>query len=751
MSLPRVLIPILIIILVFSMISNVKGDQELGTLKGIITSKDSNQPVENAIVKLVKTDLKAKTAGDGTFAIGNIPSGVYDIIVTAPGYFDLHVISANIAPNFATRLEYPLTAVSSSEISPNRVEAIFGDDLPMKMLNSGAISGKITDRKTGDPLVGAVIRLDGTSIGAQTDSTGKYEILNVPVKSYTAKIYMVGHKVETISDIRVNEDKTSILDIAMEEASIEERPAAADGLEESVELSKNEDMASRRRLSYMAFDKEYGSSVAGIVEQKKTLSQGQWLPHGGTTPPNGRPYSGTFFKHYGVNPFVDTEDDHLSTFAIDVDDASYSVARGYLGRGHLPEPPSVRVEEFINFFNYDYPPPHSQRFKVYVEGAPSKFGQNCDIIRIGIKGQEVNPEKRKPAVLTFVIDVSGSMNIDSRLGLVKKALRILVNNLNEDDLVGIAVYASHGRKILDHTSIRERDKILHAIERLSPGGSTYAEEGLKIGYKMASANFKKGAINRIILCSDGVANVGRTGADDILREIKRYVEQGITLTAVGFGMDNYNDILMEKLGDKGNGHFAYVDNLEQAKRIFMQNLTGTLQVIARDVKIQVDFDPEKVRSYRLLGYENRDVDDSLFRDDKEDGGEIGSGHDVTALYEVKFKEGARGKFATVYLRYKDPDFVDEVTENSIPLMRSDIAKNFDQTSPSFRLAVCAAEFAEILRDSYYAKGGNLADVLDLAQQISAEMRGNDDVIEFTAMVSRAKKLWEEEELLSSFR
>jgi Ca-activated chloride channel family protein len=301
---------------------------------------------------------------------------------------------------------------------------------------------------------------------------------------------------------------------------------------------------------------------------------------------------------------------------------------------------------------------------------------------------------------------------------------------------------------MDHTSVKDKDDIMFAIDALHTGGATNAEEGIKIGYKMASENFKEGAINRIILCSDGVANVGRTGPDAILKEIKEYVEKGITLTTVGFGMANYNDILMEQLGNKGNGHFAYVDNLEQARRIFIQNLTGTLQVIAKDVKIQIDFDPEKVRSYRLLGYENRDVDDDKFRDDKEDGGEIGSGHDVTALYEIKFKDGASGKFATLFVRYKNPDAEDEVTESSFPLEMSDIKSDFAETSSSFRLAACAAEFAEILRESYWAKDGDMGEVLKLAQELSYKNRDDDDIIEFTAMVSRAKKLWDEKELLS---
>jgi Ca-activated chloride channel family protein len=508
------------------------------------------------------------------------------------------------------------------------------------------------------------------------------------------------------------------------------------------------------------YDHEVKKSAPGILAAPMPTEQclsrlsqnapnsGQWLPHGGTTPPNGEPYSGTFFKHYGVNPFVDTEDDHFSTFAIDVDDASYSVARGYIERGNLPPADAVRTEEFINFFNYDYPAPERDRFKVYIEGAPSKFGQNASMLRIGIKGQQINPVDRKPAVLTFVIDVSGSMGIDSRLGLVKKALRLLVDQLREDDLVGIAIYGSRGEKYLDHTSIKDKDDILFAIDRLQTGGATNAEEGIKIGYKMASENFKEGAINRIILCSDGVANVGRTGPDAILKEIKEYVEKGITLTTVGFGMANYNDILMEQLGNKGNGHFSYVDNLEQAKRIFIQNLTGTLQVIAKDVKIQIDFDPEKVRSYRLLGYENRDVDDDKFRDDKEDGGEIGSGHDVTALYEIKFRDGASGKFATLFIRHKNPDADDEVSESNFPLEMKQIKSDFANTSSSFRLAACAAEFAEILRESYWARDGDLNEVLKLAQELSFENKDDDDIIEFTAMVSRAKKLWDEKELLS---
>jgi len=464
--------------------------------------------------------------------------------------------------------------------------------------------------------------------------------------------------------------------------------------------------------------------------------------HGGTAIVNGEPFDAMYFKNYGVNPFIDTEDDHLSTFAVDVDDASYIMTRSYLERGYLPPEEAVRVEEFINHFNYDYEPPQNDAFRVYLEGASSRFGQNCELLRIGIKGKKIKAENRKPANLVFIVDISGSMDRENRLGLVKKALRLLVDELTEEDKVGVVVYGSSGRVILKPTSIRDKDKILTAIEFLGPGGSTNAEEGLRLGYRMADEHFEKDRINRVILCSDGVANVGLTSAENLLEWIKSYADRGITLSAIGFGMGNYNDILMEKLGNKGNGHYAYVDDIAEARRIFVENLTGTLQVIARDVKIQVDFNPDVVRSYRLLGYENRDVDDDKFRDDKEDGGEIGSGHEVTALYEIKFHKEASGSGAgTIYIRYKDPENF-EVDEIQTEIPRRIFKHSFESRSAQFRLAATAAEFGEILRKSHWAKGSDIADVLTLAKDIYDEI-DNTEVLEFLNMISKAEQFEEQ--------
>jgi Ca-activated chloride channel family protein len=455
-----------------------------------------------------------------------------------------------------------------------------------------------------------------------------------------------------------------------------------------------------------------------------------------------------FFKNYGVNPFVDTEDDNLSTFATDVDTGSYTICRGYLHDGHLPAEKAVRVEEFINYFKYGYGAPQEDTFAVYAEAAPWTFGtgrKNSYLLRLGLKAKQVSDENRKPAILTFVIDVSGSMNRENRLGLVKRSLRMLVERLKKEDRIGIAVYGSRGRKVMDYKGLDEKAEILAAIDALGAGGSTYAEEGIRIGYDMAESAYKKGFINRVILCSDGVANVGQTGADDILEVIKAKAEKGITLSAIGFGMGNYNDVLMERLGDKGNGHYTYIDNIAEAKRIFEDNLTGTLQVIARDVKAQVDFNPEVVRSYRLIGYENRDVPDDKFRDDKYDGGEVGAGHSVTALYELKLWPEKKGTVATTYVRYKDPDSM-AVTEFKSSIGTDEFTKGLDVASRDFRLATTVGEFAEILRKSYWAKGATLDSVLERAQKLSKEFKGDADVIELADLISKARQLMKTEDV-----
>ncbi|MCB9113039.1 MAG: von Willebrand factor type A domain-containing protein [Anaerolineales bacterium] len=449
-----------------------------------------------------------------------------------------------------------------------------------------------------------------------------------------------------------------------------------------------------------------------------------------------------FFQDYGVNPSIDTEDDNLSTFALDVDTGSYTVMRNYINDGYLPPEDSVRVEEYVNYFDQGYENPSAhQAFGIYVDGGPSPFTQTerYDMIRIGIQGYDIPKSERKDAALTFVIDVSGSMDMDNRLGLVKQSLEMLVEQLHEDDTVSIVVYGSEARVVLEPTRGSNAKKILSAIHRLEPEGATNAEAGLRLGYRMAMEAYKRDGINRVILCSDGVANVGETGPDAILDEINHYVEEGVTLTTVGFGMDNYNDTLMEQLADNGNGFYAYVDDRSEARKLFVDEITGTLQTIALDAKVQVEFNPDVVRSYRLVGYENRAVADEDFRNNKVDAGEIGAGHSVTALYEVKLLPEAYGKIATVYMRWEDPD-THEVVEISKGFDVEQLARDFHGTSPYFQRAVIVAEYAEVLKGSYWAEDSSLDDVYEEATSRGISDWHDDDWDEFVELVRMARKL-----------
>lgn len=516
------------------------------------------------------------------------------------------------------------------------------------------------------------------------------------------------------------------------------------GLDRKTALASDAEHSIVRAARPASVEMSYPRNWSDIAARRPIAlepANSQHMAHGGTTPPNAEPVDAMFFKNYGVNPFIDTEDDHLSTFAIDVDTGSYTLSRSFLQQGNLPPRDAVRVEEFVNYFDYNYPAPQNDTFAVFYEAMPWSFGQerqNTYLMRIGLKALEVPDKLRKPAVLTFVIDVSGSMSREDRLGLVKQSLRLLIDKLRPDDKIGIAVYGSRGHAVLEHTTLARKDAILEAIDALRSEGSTYAEEGIRIGYDMAQAAFTPGHINRVILCSDGVANVGRTGAEQILNIIKEKADSGITLSALGFGMGNYNDVLMEQLGNKGNGYYAYIDTLDQARRLF-SNLTGALQVVARDVKIQVDFNPDVVRSYRLIGYENRDVADKDFRNDTVDGGEIGAGHATTALYELKLWPEKSGKVAATFIRYKDADTF-EVTEISADFNSAQIAQSTDVISNAFALSSVVTEFAEILRESYWAKGADLFDTLARAELIAENNPADTDIAELKDLIARAAEL-----------
>ncbi len=462
---------------------------------------------------------------------------------------------------------------------------------------------------------------------------------------------------------------------------------------------------------------------------------------GGTHEPNDAPYGDMFFKGYGTNPFIDTEDDAQSTFGLDVDTGSFTLARSYLERGHLPPSEAIRVEEFVNYFDYGDPAPRRGEFTITAEGGPSPFaaGPRYQLVRFGIKGREISSTERQPAMLIFVVDVSGSMRRENRLDLVKRSLELLLDQLQDEDQVGLVVYGNRGRVLLEPTS--DKYAIERSIQRLVPNGSTNAEEGLTLAYDLARTYRRRGAINRIILCSDGVANVGRTGPESILQRIQSGADQGVELTTIGFGMGNYNDVLMEQLADQGDGSYAYVDTLDEARRIFVENLTGTLQTIASDAKVQVEFNAETVSRYRLIGYENRDIADDRFRDDSVDAGEIGAGHEITALYEIKLQEdvGKRDLLATLRLRYRSKA-TGEVVETAVDLTRRNISKQWENASPALRLSSVVAEFAEILKGSYWAKDGSLDRLEQRAAGVAADDRGDREVQDLVTLIGQARRL-----------
>lgn len=458
-------------------------------------------------------------------------------------------------------------------------------------------------------------------------------------------------------------------------------------------------------------------------------------------PPNDAPYDAVYYEDYGVNPFIDSEEDNLSTFAIDVDTGSYTVMRRYLRDGYLPPDESVRVEEYVNYFEQAYERPEEGAFAIHLEGAPSPYGANerYRLVRVGLQGYEVPDESRPDAMLIFVIDVSGSMNRENRLELVKDALATLVDNLRPTDRIGIVVYGSNARVVLPPTPVDARRSILSAIESLQPEGSTNAEAGLRVAYELAEEYAQPGAINRLILCSDGVANVGNTAAESILQ----HAEEGIYLSTFGFGMGNYNDVLMEQLADQGDGSYAYIDTLREAERVFSNQLTSTLLTIAKDAKIQVEFNPAVIDRYRLLGYENRDVADEDFRNDDVDAGEIGAGHSVTALYEVRAAENAplNQPAMTARVRYADPD-TDEVTEIERSISLAEFHEEFEEASPRFQLSTVVAEYAEILRGSYWAQENDLQKLVPDARRVAEYLIDDEDVQEFANLVVTAAGLEE---------
>jgi Ca-activated chloride channel family protein len=464
------------------------------------------------------------------------------------------------------------------------------------------------------------------------------------------------------------------------------------------------------------------------------------------------------YDHLVENAFLSAKENPLSTFSIDVDTASYSNVRRFIESGRLPPKDAVRIEELLNYFPYaDVPPaPDNEKpFAIHLEAAACPWDTDHRLVRIGIKGREMARDKRPPSNLVFLLDVSGSMTPPERLPLIKESLRLLVEKLTEDDRVAIVVYAGASGLVLPSTGGDRKERILAALEKLRPGGSTNGASGIQLAYKVAQEHFIKDGVNRVILATDGDFNVGVTNQGDLVRLIEEKAKSGVFLSVLGVGTDNYKDSTMQKLADRGNGNYAYIDRIEEGRKVLVEQMSGTLVTIAKDVKIQVEFNPATVAAYRLIGYEKRMLKKEDFNNDKIDAGEIGVGHSVTALFEIvpagqktplaapavdalKYQQppaasapvredsdkderkpassASAGELLTVKMRHKAPDSDKSERSYEEALAERDTSGDFANASPDFKFAAAVASFGLVLRDSPYKGNASLGAAIELAQE-----------------------------------
>lgn len=462
------------------------------------------------------------------------------------------------------------------------------------------------------------------------------------------------------------------------------------------------------------------------------------------------------YAHFSANPVKRVAESPVSTFSIDVDTGAYSVVRRMLNAGRLPVRDTVRVEELLNYFSYDYPQPASQRvpFRVTTETGPTPWNRHTRLLHIGIKGYEVAQDRLPPANLVFLVDVSGSMQSANKLQLLKSALKLLSRQLRRQDRIALVVYAGASGVVLESTPGDRKASILRALDGLRAGGPTHGAAGIRLAYELAENSFIEGGINRVLLATDGDFNVGTVNFSALKDLVETRRRSGVTLTTLGFGSGNYNDHLMEQLADAGNGNYAYIDTLAEARKVLVEAMSSTLQTIAGDVKIQVEFNPARVAEYRLVGYENRALRREDFNNDNIDAGDIGAGHSVTAIYEISLSGDAgqridplrygRAKntrsrhadeLALLRMRYKMPgSHASHLLEH--PIRQSAIKASLDTTTENYRFAAAVAGFGQLLRGGRYLESYSYNDVLALARGA----RGSDPAGyrgEFLGLVSLA--------------
>lgn len=579
------------------------------------------------------------------------------------------------------------------------------------------VYGTVTSAVDGKPLPGVTVSLKGTKTSTATDARGKYSI-TVPSSGGTLMYSFIGFKTQ---EAKIGGRNIIDIVLSVDEITLSEVVVTGYGAK-----------SKQRESPRVAGDYSFSS-------RPTDNTQLDW---------NTEEYDGI-----NENIFHGALQNPLSTFSIDVDAASYSNVRRFVNNGQRPPKDAVRIEELVNYFDYDYSQPRDEHpFNIITEISSAPWNTQHKLVHIGLQGKRIPTENFPPSNLVFLLDVSGSMNMPNKLPLLKSSFTMLVNELRPQDHVAIVVYAGAAGVVLEPTSGGEKQKIIQALDKLQAGGSTAGGAGIKLAYSIARKHFKEGGNNRVILATDGDFNIGESSNASMERLIEEEKKSGVFLTVLGFGMGNYKDSKMETLSNKGNGNYAYIDNLTEARKVLVNEFGGTLFTIAKDVKLQVEFNPAKVQAYRLIGYENRMLRNEDFNNDKKDAGDLGSGHTVTALYEI-IPVGVESEFfkidplkyqttkidpaasrskelMTVKFRYKKPD------ENGSklivhPLMDNQIS--LERTSDNFRWSASVAAFGMLLRESEYVKAYTFENVVQLAQGA----RGTDKEgyrIEFINMV-----------------
>jgi Ca-activated chloride channel family protein len=585
--------------------------------------------------------------------------------------------------------------------------------------STGQITGRVLDANH-QPVAGATVVIEGTRLAARTAGDGTFTIPHVPAGTYTIRVEAAAIAPMT-QRVTVTAGQTTKIEFGFTRVS-QSAPETEKRKEMPLSEGGRVDEASRD-ASKQAIGQLNAAPPAGCYPVPAIL----WQSPGSES-----------YDTFDENEWLSTLDKPLSTFSIDVDAASYGNVRRFLTQGQLPPTDAVRIEELVNYFDYDYPDPRGRHpFSITTEVAETPWNRETKLVHIGLQGARVDVEDLPPSNLVFLIDVSGSMNQPNKLPLLQSSLGMLVDNLRPQDRVAIVVYAGAAGLVLPSTCGSDKETILRAIEGLQAGGSTAGGAGLQLAYHVAQQNFMEEGNNRIILATDGDFNVGMSSDGEMVRLIEDKRRTGVFLTVLGFGEGNLQDSKMEKLADKGNGHYAYIDNLIEARKVLVNEMGATLLTIAKDVKLQVEFNPARVESYRLIGYENRALRDRDFDDDTKDAGEIGAGHSVTALYEITLtdrdhrnerprkysdtavRDDARrsSELLTVSFRYKEPT---ESQSRLLSVVVKDRNARFANASDDFQFSAAVALFGMLLRESPHVGNATMLDVVAIARGTRGE-------------------------------